>query len=168
MYIRNKATLIKTLKYIYIYTYLKKRKIWVNIKSQSFRDRKSGGRRQEAETHFCTLLYLLNSERLMTLGGLQWWVWVSFVMSTCSTVFHSLISKGVRPRLWNQLPDWLNLPPTNTFLLSVPCWVSLYQDSWFLWVISVCLVCRSVFLPERKPALNVNAFTTDGLVHGQK
>lgn len=107
MYIRNKATLIKTLKYIYIYTYLKKRKIWVNIKSQSFRDRKSGGRRQEAETHFCTLLYLLNSERLMTLGGLQWWVWVSFVMSTCSTVFHSLISKGVRPRLWNQLPDWI-------------------------------------------------------------
>ena len=59
--------------------------------------------------HFCSLLYLLNSKRLMSLGGVKGWVWVSFVMSTCSTVFHSLISKSMRPRLWNQLPDWLNL-----------------------------------------------------------
>ena len=104
MYIRNKTTL--RLLYIYIYRerererlISKKEKYEVNIKSQSFRDRKSGGRRQKTEMHFCSLLYLLNSKRLMTLGGLKGWVWVSFVMSTCSTVFHLLISKSMRPQL---------------------------------------------------------------------
>ena len=98
--------------------------------------------------HFCSLLYLLNSKRLMTLGGLKGWVWVSFVMSTCSTVFHLLISKSMRPQLWNQLPDWLNLHLVIHFFFQ--CLVGFFTSGLLVSLSHICLSCLSICLPTWK------------------